>query len=938
MKRFALSLLFCLLLPLAAGAQFYSEGSEPARGRWRQFRTPAYRVVFPEGMDSLARVYVGELERFRGPVSRTAGYEPNQKYRRPMPVILHADSEANGMVAWTPRRMELFTIPEAYSPEPLSWPTQLAVHEGRHVAQMQFVRDGIFGIGHVLTGQLLAGMATALYGGSSFFEGDAVVAETALTPSGRGRTADFLSYYRISFAQGDYRNYWRWRYGSLNAYSPNHYALGYLLTSGMRTRFDAPYFTADYYRRIFNRKFGLPFFNLQKTVREDSGLRFRDAFRQIQEHVATGWAEEEAARGPFTPTEAAGPEHPLYTRYGSLCFAGDSLWAVRAGLDRAAELVRIDPDGTAHAEGSFAGRSSRLSYSPATGRLFWTESLPHPRWEFLSISALRYRGRDGKKHTLRSDGHLYNPAADPASDRLSVSAYFSDGKSALQVLSARDGALLQSYPAPDGLQVLESAWTGSRLFVSAVSEEGIGIYEPAASWRCILPPQPVKIKALSARGGELLFLSDRNGADNLYALEPVSERVDQLGSLRFGASSFAFSPDSSALLLTEELHEGRLVRRIETARLERRSVDFSELFRYADADRMTAQEPQLPGEAVLPEGEAQRYSRLAHLIKLHSWVPFYLRFNDISAISSEDLENDGSLGATVLFQNDLGTMRGSAGYSLGYDLSDESWRHGAHLQAVYSGLYPVIEANLDLDSGQARHYFFSYEPGVEEPALLFRPDGAPSFLAEMKAYVPLDFSSGGWSRGVLPSLQLRARNDRFTGTGGTVPVTAVTAAVRAYAIRDRATSAIFPRWGLGAEAGAWFRPGLSEISTPYTYLHLYSYLPGFARTHGLRLIGDLQCATDGSGRVWHRLEAEYALPFAPVDWTFLCPLAYVRNFELRLAQAVGSDPACTTVSLCARLGNFLWIPYGARMGFSLRYDNALPGNEFVLGGIFEIDI
>ena len=940
MKKCLCSLLVSLLLLPAARGQFYVTGSEPAGTRWRELSTGTYRVIYPEGLDSLARVYATQLERFRLPVSGTAGYRPNEQYRKPMPVLLQTRTgDANGMVVWTPRRMELQTNPEASDPEATPWPVQLSVHESRHVAQMQYVRDGLFRTLSYLSGELCSGMATALYGGSAFFEGDAVVAETALTDGGRGRSADFLSYYRISFAQGDWRNYWRWRYGSLNAFSPNHYALGYLLTAGMRTAFDTPDFTARYYRRLFRHKPFLPFFNLQKTVREASGESFAATFRDIQQHFAAEWEENAAARRPYTEGAPVVPTPRLYQRYAALCYASDTLYAIRSGLDRSTELVRMLPDGRFHRMGSFSGAVSRLCYHPETGRVFWTEVLPDRRWEWVSTSVLRYFGPDGKKHTLSAGERLYNPAADPASRRLSVTVYGRPGTSAVRILDARDGTVLKEYPAPSGLQIVESAWLDARLYVSAISDEGFGLYEATDGFRRVLPPVRVKLKQLSGRNGTLLFLSDRDGADNLYSVDPVSGQVLQLTSMEFGAGDYAFCPDGTALLMAEEGHEGRLPVRIPLSGLRRQEVDFS--FRYLPphAEKMSAQEPFRPGEdAPAAIGEPVPYVRWKHLAKIHSWLPFYMHFDDIASISSESLANDGGLGATALFQNELGTAYGALGYGLVYD--GARWRHGAHLQAVYRGLYPVIEANVDISNEERRYYHFTYTPGPEgtERSLESQPDGAPGISADLKAYIPFDFTSGGWSRGVIPSLRYAISNNRFTGTRNTVPVHFLQAGVRAYAIGGRGRSCVFPRWGIGGETGVFARPGMAEVSAPDAYLDLYAYLPGLMRTHGLRLEAYVEQALERGGASYTRFDAEYALPFAPVDWSFLCPVAYIRNFEFRLKETVGSRPACTTASLCARLGNFLWVPGDARLGISLTWDSAnVPKNTYI-GGILQMDL
>ncbi|MBO4570682.1 MAG: hypothetical protein J5699_01990, partial [Bacteroidales bacterium] len=54
-----------LAVTIPAGAQFYNFGTDPSRVRWSQIRTPDFKIVYPRGMDSLARVYLFNLEKMR---------------------------------------------------------------------------------------------------------------------------------------------------------------------------------------------------------------------------------------------------------------------------------------------------------------------------------------------------------------------------------------------------------------------------------------------------------------------------------------------------------------------------------------------------------------------------------------------------------------------------------------------------------------------------------------------------------------------------------------------------------------------------------------------------------------------------------------------------------------------------------------------------------
>ena len=95
-----------------------------------------------------------------------------------------------------------------------------------------------------------------------------------------------------------------------------------------------------------------------------------------------------------------------------------------------------------------------------------------------------------------------------------------------------------------------------------------------------------------------------------------------------------------------------------------------------------------------------------------------------------------------------------------------------------------------------------------------------------------------------------------------------------------------------------------------------------------------------------RFTADYAFPFAPLDWSGMGPVAYLRNFECTLhgdysylynrqeskvLASVGAD-------LCAVLGNLLWIPEDTRLGVSYYYNIGAPAGEspHYWGAVFNV--
>ena len=57
MKRLII-VLYTLFITAGASAQFYATGDDPGRLKWYSMDTDNFRIIYPEGNDSLARVMV----------------------------------------------------------------------------------------------------------------------------------------------------------------------------------------------------------------------------------------------------------------------------------------------------------------------------------------------------------------------------------------------------------------------------------------------------------------------------------------------------------------------------------------------------------------------------------------------------------------------------------------------------------------------------------------------------------------------------------------------------------------------------------------------------------------------------------------------------------------------------------------------------------------
>ncbi len=1002
-----------LLAPTIASAQFYVTGDDPGRLRWNYIDTDSYRIIYPRGADSLAFFYGTQLEKYKYPVSRTTGYVTGQGDGRLMPVVMHTFNTSNGSVAWAPKRMDLFTVPSAYNPEPIPWPSMLAVHESRHITQMQFGMTRTLKPFNYVFGEMFNILVSLVYPGMYFIEGDAVVAETALTKSGRGRTADFLNYYMVAFDQGDMRSWNRWLYGSQWHYTPNHYALGYMTLGTYRYLHDHPYVMHDGYDRASRIVFD--FSPIQTMMKRGAGVKkFKQVFREVQDTMKGIWTAEIEARAPFISGEMVAEGDRLYTDYKDNIAVGSDIYSVKSGFMTTPVLVRIDSTGREHRVSRFASQTSVIRPT-SQGRIYWSENLPDARWSMKSDSRIRYidlsRSVRKKNLTNRKD-LLFNPT--PSEDGFMVATvqYYTEGGSALAVRKAYEGGCDSVYEAPDSVQLLETAWIGDNIYVTGLSEGGYGIYHlpgaasgKAADWQTVLAPQPVMIKDFRSYGEELIFACDRTGVHELYHLDPSSGVLKQKTSTRYGASDFTYSTDRKWLYYSSQTLDGMKMFRTPVDSLIDRTADYADIHKYVIADRLAEQEKEIARQAgsdkAVPDidfeaSEPRRYSKAGHMFNLHSWAPVYVSVDNIMNMSFDRIWQAASLGVSGIMQNRLATGVGEFGYSAHKDpYNPAKWRHSGHVKFTYSGLYPVIEASVDFNDRAARQYNVTgYEKdGMLSAGLTSRELPAPYIEGSLSLYIPFDFSSGGWNKGVIPKINYRISNDKFNTS---MPVMSssghiysddrmlsfndvfyvsdesvlpsfigatdgknsfrhsLSGSLRAYTMLGTPNSAVYPRWGIGMEAGASGSIESASWLSPMGYAYGYGYVPGFTRTQGLKLTAMVQAklskkavfgqpvvnilprgmSENASLRQWlslrngilTRFTADYAIPVYIGDAHIGGGLFYIKRLVLTphfdYMPAGGWNLYSAGCDLTFDLNSILWLGWPCSVGVTYSYNGS----------------
>ena len=896
MRKAAIFAAVLLLAVLPASAQYVLTGSAPASTRWSQIKGEHFDVIFPAELDSLARVYLYTFEKTR--TATLTGLKTDTPH---MPIILHPyQMNSNGMVAWAPRRLELYTTPMGSPLYASDWETMLAVHEGRHVGQMAHYTHSIYRVLNLLAGEQGSAVGMGFDPNRVLFEGDAVQNETDLTGAGRGRDPEFLKFFRASFLVGDFRSWPAWRYGSYRYYTPGKYQLGYLQVSAMRGNSGNYFSTGDILSMQVDEWWRL-FSGKNHAYIRATGLTGRKNWRSAVARYTEIWRWEYQLRAPYTPaTPLLAEREPVYTNISNPVRLGDDVYATMNGMQFERRLVRIDSLGQRHYKRPLAGNTSAL-VADGDHSLLFSEIVPDPRWEQRSWSVIRrYDAEKNRFETLTHHTRLINPVPSAGRDSILAVEYPVSGGSRVVVLD-RDGRLLDRIDAPENGQITHVVQLRDDLYATVMTHEGIGIFRFDGAWRRVVDPQLRMIRDLRTDGDRLLFISDLDGLSNLYTFDPDRNDLDRISSVPVGAATPSLD-DHGTLYYADYDHLGYQPVSIALKEMARKKAFFHLPYinRFADSNAEQAAGHVVPRTAAedsllrlqIDSLESRRYSKVLHSLHIHSWAPFYANvdrlMNDLGGFDLSSFSNWYEYvapGATLISQNNLGTLVSVLGYSY------HQHHHGAHAYFSYSGLYPKFDLAVDFNNRSQTHSEFLYNP---DEGLTVQTDtmARPGFNLNAAVSLPLNFSRGGWITTLTPKVNYVLTNDSFRLLEpvserdiDTRYTQAFIASVRFDTRLARPEARLTPRLGFGFQLSGQTRLGPRiENSTAYGF-NAWTYLPGFGHEDGFKLSYGRQYQPRDSYKFtadynlvkmpfgfskevlvdYHRATLEYALPIYAGD-------------------------------------------------------------------------
>ncbi|MDR2848113.1 MAG: hypothetical protein LBV39_03310 [Bacteroidales bacterium] len=814
--------LFCLFFLLFGGlpsyAQFYESGVNPPSVRWQQINTAHFRVIFPVDIRNEGQRAANVLEYIYAADGKSLNHAPAK-----VSVVLHnRPAFSNGVVSWAPKRSEWY-LTAPYDNYAHSWLEQLALHEYRHVVQTDKLNQGFTkGMGYFI-GQQAVGVATAILP-YWYLEGDAVLTETALSNSGRGRNPAFEMPLRTIALSEGYHRYDIATLGSYRRHVPNHYELGYQMVAWTKKTYGMQIFshTEDYVAR---HPFLIDPFSI--ALRKQTGLNNPKRYKKTFDELSVGWKRQQE-QTPHVVYSPVNKPAKYYTNYRSPRYINDTTFvALKTGMAQIAQLVEVSKTGkerVLHTLGFI--NTNLLSY--ASGWLAWTEEIPDVRWSNRSYSVIKLMNIvSGKVHTHAQRTRYFAPALSPDAKKIAVVDMPLDGTSAIIVLDAAGGDAGLRIPSPDNTQWQTPTWTndGKHLLAIANGQQGKSIVRiDVATGLLTTVLSPVFEDIGYPADGETcaFFTGHYNGINNIYSVNYQTLEIKQVTAALYGA--FDPQPDATGRLLFVH-YSANGYKIVETETDEKQWIDIHQVENYslrqyqpiAEHENFNLQDSIIPSNSY----SVKPFRRGQHLFNIHSWAPLYYNVN-VADVSSTDFFP----GVVVMSQDLLGNMTSSAGYS---------WRgyHCLHANLIYRALYPVVEFNVQYGGnrgvyGKTDSDFHPVRPEIRTTA---------------SAYIPLNFTRSRWITGMEPRVNMDYISSYLYSETASVYQFGLMEFVYSttfYRYQKQAMRDLAPRWGIVVQTAVKNAPlHKGQFGWMY-YLYGRLYLPGVAKHHSLQLSGGWQ--------------------------------------------------------------------------------------------------
>jgi hypothetical protein len=655
------------------------KGQNPPDVKWRQIRTPHFKVIFPAEIKNTGQEVANTLEYIYFPDGKTLNTNP-----APLNVYLYNRKVmSNGFFTLAPRRSVFYnTSPQNHNLLGCAdWYKILSVHEFRHCNQFTATNQNFTKFASWLYGdygQYLPWLSVPNW----FFEGDAVLTETALTNHGRGRVPHFDMHFRSLLLEDVEFSYHNAKLLSYKNYYPGHYSLGYLLITNIRRNHG--------YRALnktIARSSWLPFYpysfsnSLQKYTGNNSG----ETFKKTMNELDSIWEQRQKLRNIHKPSSIHNKQKKIWTNYCCPYAAKtNGIIALKSGMKDPGSVVLLKDN--KKEEKLFDIQANCYfpdgKYIHSNGQqVVWASSRDHLRWSEAGYSEIwLYDIKANRIRKITSSTRFQSPAISPDGKAIVAVENTIDNKYNLAIINSESGKVLNRFKVFNNHPIRRPDWSpaGNKIVFAHNNGygEGIAIFDLSAKQFHKI------IKCSDENLGEPAFLDQNNiiyqssfsGVDNIYKVNINSGQIEKLTSAKCGAYYPFYDSTENRLYYSSYSPKGfniasdslkELIAR-DKAQIEPKPTDYFKPVLKQEQGKGIFKD-SIPDRNY----DIQPYHADRHLFNIHSWGIY---------------PEKGNLAAKIISDNDLQTLHTEAG--LGYNSREK--KPSLFFRANFRRYFPVI--------------------------------------------------------------------------------------------------------------------------------------------------------------------------------------------------------------------------------------------------------
>ncbi len=509
--RYILLLALLLIFSVIKAQEF---GGEPSSVKWKQVNNDTVRIIFPSGMDSIAKRIATITSTEQLHFANTIGNRDSK-----ISIVLHNQTIfSNAFVTLGPRRSEFFLTPEqnAFELSALSWPDLLSIHEYRHVEQYSNFNVGLSHVMHILFGQNGQALANAASVPDWFFEGDAVYNETLLSEQGRGRLPLFLNGYKSMFLQNKHYNYMKLRNGSYRNYVPDHYPLGYMLVAYGREKYGN-----DVWKNVTHdaASYHSLFYPMQHAVKRYTDISFNDFVKDAFNYYHQQWKTQSYSNLAFI--DSAEKHNLVDEKYPYVTEDGSIITLRRSYKDLSQFIIKHNDGSTEKV--SVEDITTNDYYAYNNGKIIYAAYKPDARWgnrEFSEIRLIDIHTKQEQKIT--SNTRYFSPDISHDGKLIVTVEQSIDGSSKLVLLDL-NGNILHSITNKTGAVFSYPKFSADDKFIYVCNRNANGEMSilkkdvAGENFNSIIPYKNRIIGFPVVQGDTLLYSCSNNGRDEIWA-------------------------------------------------------------------------------------------------------------------------------------------------------------------------------------------------------------------------------------------------------------------------------------------------------------------------------------------------------------------------------------------------------------------------------------